>query len=90
MGEGTKSKTLRELEAKSVKEFLEEEGVTPDNSPELSSFWRILEAFVNQAYGCSGNIEIPRLHRLLRYQLCVRETSESSAVLQNSSRTFDP
>lgn len=80
MGEGTKSKTLRELEAKSVKEFLEEEGV---NSPELSSFWRILEAFVNQGYGCSGNIKIPGQHRLLRYQLCVRETSESTAVLQN-------
>lgn len=79
MGEGTKSKTLRELEAKSVKEFLEEEGV----SPELSSFRQILEAFVNQGYGCSGNIKIPGLHRLLRYQLCVRETSESTAVLQN-------
>lgn len=82
MGVGIKSRTLRELDAKGLREALEEKDVTPDNFPELSSFWKILDDYVNHGYGCSGNIKIPKLHRVLRYQLCVRETSESSAMLQ--------
>lgn len=80
MKAATKSRTLRELEANSVREVLQQQDVTPDEFPELS-FWRILEDYVYQGYGCSGSMLIPKLDRILRFQLCVRETGDASAVL---------
>lgn len=80
MKAATKSRTLRELEANSLREALEQQNVTPDDFPELS-FWRILDDYVHQGYGCSGSILIPKLDRILRFQLCMRETGDASAVL---------
>lgn len=87
MGAGIKSRTLRELDAEGLREALEEKEVTPDNFPELS-FWKILEDYVNQGYGCSGNILIPKIQRVLRFQLCVWESGESAAMLQHWDGCF--
>ena len=82
MGVGVKSKTLRGLDAEGLRQSLVEKDVTPENFPELSSFWKILDEYVDHGYGASGDIKIPKLNRVLRYKLCVRETSESSAMLE--------
>lgn len=84
-----KSKPLRDVEAKGLREALEKLDVTPANFPELEAFWKLTDDYVNHGYGASGVIKLPRLHRALRYQLCVRPSTESSAVLQytGSKRT---
>lgn len=82
MAKKLKSKTLRELEAKGLEEALQKVDVTPSNFPEMEAFWKLMSDYVNHGYGSSGVIKIPKIHRALRYQLCVRDTNESSAVLQ--------
>lgn len=82
MGAGAKSRVLRDLDARGIREALVAKDVTPANFPELEAFWKILDDYVNLGHGASGVIKIPKLHRVLRYQLCLRDTSESSAMLQ--------
>lgn len=77
-----KSKPLRDVEARGLREALEKLDVTPVNFPEMEAFWKLTDDYVNHGYGASGVIKLPKIHRALRYQLCVRESTESSAVLQ--------
>jgi len=80
---GVKNETLREFDAKTIKQALTDNGVTPDNFPEMEAFWKLLDDdYVKRGYGSTGHISIPRIHRKLLYKLTTRENTESTAMLK--------
>lgn len=82
-----KSETLRRLDAEGIRARMQELDLTSELFPELRTFEKLLEDYVQLGQSASGRVKLPRIHKAINYKLTTRPNLECSAVVQEIARS---